>query len=310
MKVLVTGGTGLVGNGIKAISCNHQHTFVFMSSRDCDLTDLESANTYFDELRPDYVIHCAANVGGLFKNMNSKVEMLEINLMMNYNIVKLSHRYNVKKLICILSTCIFPDDTSYPIDETMLHNGPPHNSNNAYAYAKRLMETHANAYNEQHNTSFVCVIPTNIYGKHDNFDLQNGHVIPSLIHKCYVAKETDDDFVICGSGAPLRQFIYNVDLAKLIMFVLDDYHDTSPIILSVDEEDEISIKHVGKLIAKAFDYESRIMFDTNYSDGQFKKTASNKKLRQHLPNFTFTKIESGLEETIRWFKDNYDSVRK
>ena len=310
MKILITGGSGLVGCGLKSIIQNYDYEFIFISSKDCDLTNYEKSDLFFHRTKPDFVIHCAANVGGLFKNMNHKVEMLESNVIMNLNVLKLSHKYNVKKLICILSTCIFPDKTSYPIDETMLHNGPPHNSNDAYAYAKRLMETHVNAYNTQYNTNFVCVIPTNIYGMNDNFSLKDGHVLPALIHKCYLAKMKNEDFVICGSGKPLRQFIYNIDLAKLIMFVLINYDKKTPIILSVDEKDERSIKNVGTLIAKEFDYEDRIKFDTSYSDGQYKKTASNDLLKSYLPEFNFTPLENGIKETVNWFKINYDTVRK
>ncbi len=309
-KVIVTGGTGLVGSALNEISENYNYKFTFLSSKDCDLTNYEKADLFFSIVKPDYVIHCAANVGGLYKNMNYKVQMLEDNLVMNYNIVKLSHKYNVKKLICILSTCIFPDKTSYPIDEKMLHNGPPHYSNDAYAYAKRLMETHVNAYNEQYNTNFVCVIPTNIYGKNDNFSIENGHVLPALIHKCFLAKQNNEDFVIYGTGKPLRQFIYNIDLAKLIMFVLERYENKEPIILSVDEEDEKSIKEVGTIIAEKFNYEHKIIFDSTFSDGQYKKTASNKLLRDHLPDYKFTSIKNGIEETIEWFIDNYETLRK
>ena len=309
-KVIVTGGTGLVGSALNEISENYNYKFTFLSSKDCDLTNYEKADLFFSIVKPDYVIHCAANVGGLYKNMNYKVQMLEDNLVMNYNIVKLSHKYKVKKLICILSTCIFPDKTSYPIDEKMLHNGPPHYSNDAYAYAKRLMETHVNAYNEQYNTNFVCVIPTNIYGKNDNFSIENGHVLPALIHKCFLAKQNNEDFVIYGTGKPLRQFIYNIDLAKLIMFVLERYENKEPIILSVDEEDEKSIKEVGTIIAEKFNYEHKIIFDSTFSDGQYKKTASNKLLRDHLPDYKFTSIKNGIEETIEWFIDNYETLRK
>lgn len=309
MKILITGGSGLVGFGLKSIIQNYDYEFIFISSNDCDLTNYENSDSFFNRTKPDFVIHCAANVGGLYKNMNHKVEMLESNVLMNLNVLKLSHKYNVKKLICILSTCIFPDKTSYPIDETMLHSGPPHNSNDAYAYAKRLMETHVNAYNTQYNTNFVCVIPTNIYGMNDNFSLSNGHVLPALIHKCFLAKMKNEDFVICGSGKPLRQFIYNIDLAKLIMFVLINYDKKTPIILSVDEKDEISIKEVGTLIAKEFEYEHKVKFDNSYSDGQYKKTASNNLLKSYLPKFNFTQIENGIKETVNWFKINYDTVR-
>ena len=310
MKILITGGSGLVGKGLKEIQENYNYDFTFISSKDCNLINIDESDLFFHRTKPDFVIHCAANVGGLYKNMNFKVEMLEDNLIMNYNVLKLCHKYKVKKLICILSTCIFPDKTTYPIDETMLHNGPPHYSNDAYAYAKRLMETHVSAYNNQYNTNFVCVIPTNIYGKNDNFSLENGHVLPALIHKCYLAKQKDEDFVILGSGKPLRQFIYNVDLAKLIMFVLEKYEDKKPIILSVNEEDEKSIKEVGTIIAKEFNYEHKIVFDSNFSDGQYKKTASNKLLKSYLPYFKFTEINKGISDTINWFIHNYDTVRK
>lgn len=121
--------------------------------------------------------------------MNYKVDMLEKNVLINFNVIKCSYEVQVEKLICMLSTCIFPDKTTYPIDETMLHDGPPHTSNHAYAYAKRVLEIHCRAYNEQYNTNFCCIIPTNIYGPHDNYSLQDGHVIPALIHKCYLAKK-------------------------------------------------------------------------------------------------------------------------
>ena len=166
----------------------------------------------------------------------------------------------------------------------MLHNGPPHFSNDAYAYAKRMLEIHCKAYQEQHSCNFISVIPTNIYGKHDNFNIENGHVIPGLIHKCYLAKKTNKDFEVLGSGKPLRQFIYAQDLAKLLMWTLESYHENESIILSVSEEDEVSIEYISTLIAKEFEYEHMIDFDSSFSDGQFKKTADNSKLMKLYPN--------------------------
>ena len=251
MKVLITGGTGLVGKGIEKIKNNYDYAYIFLSSKDCDLTSYNETRLLFEREKPDYVIHLAANVGGLYKNMNYKVDMLEKNVTMNSNVLKCSHEIGVKKLIAVLSTCIFPDKTTYPIDEEMLHNGPPHHSNDAYAYAKRLLEIHCKAYRDQYNDNFVCVIPTNIYGEHDNYSLENGHVIPSLIHKCYLAKKNSEDFIVFGSGKPLRQFIYSMDCAKLIMWVLENYKDKDSLILSPDESDEISIGDVAKKIALA-----------------------------------------------------------
>ena len=309
-KVLVTGGTGLVGNGINVIKEYFKYDFVFLSSKDCDLTSYEETIALFKTIKPDYVIHLAACVGGLFKNMNFKVDMYEKNTLINYNVLKCCHEVSVKKVISCLSTCIFPDKTTYPINEEMLHNGPPHTSNDAYAYAKRMIEVHSQAYQQQYGDNFICVIPTNIYGEHDNYSLEGGHVIPALIHKCYLAKENNEKFIVRGTGKPLRQFIYAKDLAKLIMFVLESYNEKDSIILSVGEKDEMSIGAVAELIAKEFDYLDMMEYDSSFSDGQFKKTADNGKLMSLLPEFKFTSMEDGIKNSVQWFIANFDKCRK
>ena len=308
-KVLVTGGSGLVGSAINKIARNYEYDFLFINSNDCDLTDYISTISLFETFKPDYVIHLAARVGGLFKNMNEKVEMYEVNSLININVLRACHKLNVKKCISCLSTCIFPNKTNYPINETMLHDGPPHDSNDCYAYAKRMLEVQSRSYNQQYGDNFVCIIPTNIYGPHDNYNLNDAHVIPALIHKCYLAKNHNRDFVVMGSGTPLRQFIYSEDLAELIMFVLEKYDEKDSIILSVCEKDEVSIKKVATLIAKAFDYEDRIVFDSSKSDGQYKKTADNSKLMS-LIDYNFTSIADGIKKSVEWFNKNYETLRK
>jgi GDP-L-fucose synthase len=308
--ILVTGGYGLVGCALQKISTKYtKYKFIFMSSKDCDLINWNQTISYFNKIKPEYVIHLAACVGGLFKNMKCKVDMLEKNIFINSNVLKACHQLKVKKLISCLSTCIFPDKINYPINESMLHDGPPHNSNDAYAYAKRLLEIHSKSYQEQYNNNFICVIPTNIYGPNDNFNLNNGHVIPSLIHKCYIAKQNKEPFVICGSGNPLRQFIYSEDLADLFMKILEIYDDKSSIILSVNEKDEVSIRDIALSIADKFDYKN-IIFDKSKPDGQYKKTADNTKLLKLIGDYDFTTINNGLSKTIDWFVSNYDNCRK
>ena len=310
MKILVTGGTGLVGSAIKKISNNYDYEFKFLSSKDCDLTNYDKTKYYFEKYRPNMVIHLAAYVGGLFKNMNYKVDMLEKNLLINFNVIKVCHELKVKKLISCLSTCIFPDKTSYPINEEMLHNGPPHNSNDAYAYSKRMLEIHSKAYQEQYNDNFICIIPTNIYGEHDNYSLEDGHVVPALIHRCFLAKENREKFIVRGTGTPLRQFIYSEDLAKLILWVLENYEDKDSIILSVGEKEEVSIENIARSIAKAYDYEHMIEFDSSFADGQFKKTADNSKLIKLIGDFKFIDINEGIKRSVEWFKTNYGNCRK
>lgn len=309
MKILVTGGSGLIGSALKELSYD-LNEWVFLSSKDCNLLNVVEVYHVFNEIKPDFIIHLAAEVGGLFKNMNEKVKMLENNVLMNFNVIKMAHELDIQNVMCCLSTCIFPDKVEYPISESDLHNGPPHNSNYAYAYAKRLLDIHCRVYREQYNRNYYCIIPTNVYGAHDNYNLVDGHVIPALIHQCYLAKQKGTPFFVKGSGKPLRQFIYSKDIAKCIYHLVFNYKDNvKPVILSVGESEEVSIGHVAELIAKAMDYEN-IEFQTEFPDGQYKKTVNNEYLLSIMPsNFSFTPIEKGIKESVEWFCENYKDAR-
>lgn len=313
--VMVTGGSGLVGAAIKdyiesSNSSSTDEAWVFLSSKDGDLRDRKATEAIFEKYKPTHVIHLAAKVGGLFANMAQKVEFFRENILINDNVMECCRIYKVEKLVSFLSTCIFPDKTSYPIDETMLHNGPPHSSNEGYAYAKRLIDTMNRAYAEEYGCNFTSIIPTNIYGPHDNFSIQNGHVIPGLIHKCYLAKKNNTPFTIWGSGTPLRQFVYSRDLAELTVWVMREYHDPTPITLSVDEEDEVSIKDVALAVVDAMEFKGEVKFDTSKADGQFKKTACNKKLRSLKADYKFTEMQEGIKKSVDWFVEHYETCRK
>ena len=327
VPVLVTGGSGLVGSALRGVcGADLKYRFIFASSRECDLTDYEATLRYFRAVAPGAVIHLAAAVGGLFKNMRCKVDMFETNVRINMNVLRACHELGVAKVVSCLSTCIFPDDKakSGPIDESMLHAGPPHASNDAYAYAKRMLEVQSRCYREQHGRNYVCVIPTNIYGPHDNFHLDDAHVIPALIHKCYLAKQQGVPLVVAGSGAPLRQFIYSRDLALLLIWALEHYdrsndsgssssNDSGTLILSVDPADEISIAQVVRHIADAMGLDNAIVYDLSQPDGQFKKTADNAKFKRLYGDeapFAFTPIRQGIRDTVQWFVQNYHNARK
>lgn len=315
MTIMITGGSGLVGGAIKDYiegsgNAHKNEKWIFLSSKDGDLRKRDDTEKIFLQYEPTHVIHLAAKVGGLFANMAHKVEFFRENILINDNIMECCRIYKVQKLVSYLSTCIFPDKTSYPIDETMMHNGPPHSSNEGYAYAKRLIDTMNRAYAEQYGCNYTSIIPTNIYGPHDNFNIENGHVIPGLIHKCYIAQKENKPFTIWGSGTPLRQFIYSIDLAELTVWVMRNYHDPSPITLSVDESAEVSIKDVALLVAKAMDFQGEVVFDATKADGQFKKTACNKKLRKLHPEYQFTTMEQGIKKAVDWFVNNYENARK
>eukprot|EP00474_Spongospora_subterranea_P008938 CRZ09396.1 hypothetical protein [Spongospora subterranea] len=312
-RVMVTGGSGMVGRAIaeEVASVCDGTEWVFIGSKDADLRSPDQTAALFDRVKPTHVIHLAAYVGGLFKNMKEKVEFWRYNVTINDNVLEQCKQHNVRALVSCLSTCIFPDKTTYPIDETMVHNGPPHHSNEGYAYAKRMLDVCSRAYNAEYGCNFTTVIPTNIYGKFDNFDLEDSHVIPGLIHKCYLAKKNNTPLCVSGSGKPLRQFIYANDLAKLILWTMDNYKQNSPLILSVDETADVSIANLVEMIVKAMEFKGEVVFDTSKSDGQYKKTASNAKLKSLLSKpFVFTPMSTGLETTVKWFVDNYDSCRK
>lgn len=308
MKVLVTGGSGLVGKNLREI-CGDEN-FIYLSSKDCNLISFEETERVFKFHKPDAVIHLAAKVGGLYMNMENNIQMLEDNLLINVNVVKVCRTMRIKKFIGCLSTCIFPDKVKYPITEDQLRNGPPHTSNEGYAYGKRMLAVMCDQINKIPGFNYTYISPTNIYGRYDNFHLKNSHVIPGLIHKCYLAKKTNKPFQIMGTGKALRQFIYVEDLAKIIKYLLLSYKgDKRHIICSSNEEDEVSIKYIVEKIAEIMDY-NNIIYNTKYTDGQLRKTVSNKVLKEVFSSLVFTHIDIGLEKTIKWFNKNYETIRK
>lgn len=196
--VLVTGGSGLVGRAIEYVVQHEKlnsrfarrsdETWVFLGSKDGDLRDPEQTRAIFSKYKPTYVLHLAALVGGLFKNMKYKLTFLRENLLINDNVLQVACENRVEKLISCLSTCVFPDKVDYPLTEDKVHLGPPHHSNFGYAHGKRLVDVQNHAYHEEFGMNFTSAIPTNIFGPYDNYDLEDSHVIPGLVHKCVLAK--------------------------------------------------------------------------------------------------------------------------
>jgi len=198
-NILVTGGNGLVG------SCffDYDQKYHLWGRLNCDLRDKNRLKQKKIGKWYNGIIHTAAKVGGVGSNMKYKGEFFYDNIMMNTNIIETAREEGIENLVVFLSTCIFPDDVEYPLSEDKIHLGPPHNSNDAYAYAKRMADIQIRAYREQYGLNYKCVIPTNIYGINDNFNIDNGHVIPSLIHKCYLAKINNEPLIVWGTGKPL-----------------------------------------------------------------------------------------------------------
>ena len=301
-RILVTGSTGLVGR------CFTGDKFIRSYHAGCDLTDPRRVDAMFNSVRPDAVIHCAAKVGGLQANMTQKGDFFYQNIMMNTNVIESARKSGVKKLISFLSTCVFPNDVEYPLSPEKIHLGKPHYSNDAYAYAKRMSDIQIQAYREQFGCEYFSVIPTNIYGPGDNYNLQNGHVVPTLIHKFYLAKKNNTPVEIWGTGKPLREFIYSEDVANLTSRLLENYSGSDPVILSTSQE--VSIAELAEIIKNSINYKGKIIYQKEKPDGQFRKPSDNSVIKDLFPDFKFTPIEEGIQKSIDWFERNYTEARK
>jgi len=279
-----------------------------LSRETCDLTNPRQTNKLFKLIKPDGVIHCAGKVGGIGGNSNYKGEYFHDNLMINTNVIESARKAGVKNLVAFLSTCVFPDKVKYPLTVDQIQLGEPHESNYPYAYAKRMADVQIRAYREQYGINYTSIIPSNIYGPNDNFNLDHGHVMPMLIHKLYLAKKNKTDFTVWGSGKPLREFVYSKDIAKIAEWALFNYEGTDPLIISGDEE--VSIKDLVSLLVDEFKFKGKVVFDKTKPDGQLRKPSDNSKIKELLPNFEYTPFEQGIKETVNWFIENYDEARK
>jgi len=310
MKILVTGGSGMVGKCIQDIckQTKDKNNFIFLSSKDCNLTKINEVDKLFNKIRPNFIIHLAANVGGLFKNLREKTSMFRDNVRINENVLEMSNKYNIERGIFCLSSCMFPYmPEKYPMNESMIHASHPHPSNEGYGYSKRMMEMQCKNYNSQYGRKYICVIPVNLYGPYDNFNLEDSHVIAGIIHRFHIKK--NKPFIMYGSGKPLRQFIYSYDFAAIILKFLFEYKGNLNSIICCNNE--ISIKDLTEMISLIYGYKTNeIMCDLSKSDGCMRKTVDGSLFKKIFPEFKYTKLEDGLKYTINWFKMNYNTCRK
>jgi GDP-L-fucose synthase len=259
----------------------------------------------------DCIIHLAARVGGIKANSDFVGDFYLDNMDINHNVLDQAKVDEVKKVVSLLSTCVYPDAAfvKYPLTEEQLHLGPPHPSNFGYAYAKRMVDVMSRAYRKQHGCNFITAIPNNLYGENDNFDLVNGHVIPALMRRIWEAKLNDSPAVECwGNGSPLREFTYSGDVANILLFLLENYDDKSPI--NIGNVEECSIKEVVDLLCGYLEYDGKIVWDSSKPSGQYRKPSSNARLLELGWNREdYTPLKEGLKKVCEWFKMNYPSVR-
>lgn len=305
-RYLVTGSAGMLGSSLRRLLGDGDT--VYLTRQDADLTNFEATAALFRTHKPEYVIHCAAVVGGIGSNSIHSGEYFRNNILINLNVLEAARLAGVKRLISFMSTCVFPDKTPYPLNEQNLHNGAPHPSNFGYAYAKRMLEVQSAAYRKEWNCDFIVAIPTNMYGPHDDFALEGGHVIPSLIHRTFLRQQAGEDLLAWGTGSPLREFVYVDDIAKLTLWALENYREEDAIIFSSGIER--SIKELVEIVADKMKFTGKIVWDTTKPDGQFRKPSDTTKLRRLLPDFQFTPLDEGIEKSVAWFKANYPNIRQ
>lgn len=301
--VLVTGGNGLLGSPI--VRDLNGDTF---SSKECNLIKdsfSEHIIKKYGDKTPDTVIHCAAKVGGVGANLNNNLEFFKDNIKIDYNVLTSCLELGVENLVTILSTCIFPDNIEYPLTSEKLDMGPPHQSNYGYAYAKRLLAYQTKIYRNVIGKNWISIVPTNLYGPKDNFHLYDSHLVPALIRKAYESSLSGEDFIVWGDGSPLRQFVYSEDMSKIIEWSIDNWKNEKP--LMTINETEYSIKDIVNIITDRFNIpQNKIKYDTEKPLGQLRKPA-----KSDVNWFEFTPIEVGINKTIDWFIENYntDNIR-
>jgi GDP-L-fucose synthase len=305
MKILVTGGTGMVGSAFKKYE---KDGVVRVGSKDFNLTNYSDCCDMIEDAKPDVIIHLAAKVGGVKGNTDLIGEFFRDNILMNTNVLEASRVLGVKKVVSILSTCIYPDKCNYPLTEEQIHLGPPHESNYGYAYAKRMIHVQSRAYRQQWGCNYISVVPNNIYGEFDNFHTEHSHVLPAIIRKMYDAQLNGIEYVtLWGDGSPLREFTYSQDIADGLMLIARDYNSEEPI--NIGNCSEYSIKYVAEKIKKEIGFSGDIIWNTNMPSGQMKKPSSCDRFKNIYPEFEFTNLDDGLKKVCSWFKQSYPNVR-
>lgn len=305
-KILVTGKNGLLGNAIKNVAGEYDFEFVFVGRDDYNLFIAADIMDMIYDVSPNYIIHTAAHVGGIGLNLRNPIGTFYNNLIMTTHLLDMSRVYDISKFINFSSICAFPAGLEI-LEESKLQDGIPYEAHEGYAYAKRMSDIQIGLYRKKFNSNYCSIIPVNIFGEHDNYNLENGHVIPSLIHKCYNAKKENKKFQVWGNGEAQREFIYSEDVARIALDLLS-LEGQMPRRVIASPSEELSIKEAVSKICEKFEY-SNVEWQEDKPNGQLKRPTDTSLLRQCLPNFKFTQFDEALEKSIDWFSGNYPNVR-
>jgi GDP-L-fucose synthase len=279
-KVYIAGHNGMVGSALsRRLMQLGIKNIIKKTSNELDLRDQQKVNKFFKIEQPDYVFLAAAKVGGIMANNENRADFIYDNLMIQSNVIHAAYKHNVKKLLFLGSSCIYPKYAEQPIKEDSLLSGKLEPTNEPYAIAKIAGIKLCEAYRDQHGANFISVMPTNLYGPNDNYDLNNSHVLPALLRKFHEAKVSGSSFVeVWGTGTPKREFLHVDDLADASIFLMQNYNQKE--IVNIGTGTDISIKDLADLIAQIVEFKGEIIFNTEKPDGTPKKQLNVSKLHQ------------------------------
>jgi Nucleoside-diphosphate-sugar epimerases len=292
-KIYVAGHRGMVGGAItRYLKGNGYSNLVLRTSAELDLRNQQAVNDFFEAERPEYVFLAAAKVGGIMANNTYRADFIYDNLIMEANIIHAAHKYGVRKLLFLGSSCIYPKMAPQPLKEDYLLTGPLESTNEPYAIAKIAGIKLCEAYRDQYGSNFISVMPTNLYGIGDNYHPENSHVLPALIRRFHEAKEAGKPNVsIWGSGTPKREFLYADDLAEACVFLMKNYSERE--LINVGTGEDLTIRELAELVKEVVGYEGELLFDTSKPDGTPRKLMDVSKLH----SFGW-KHKTGLKEGI------------
>lgn len=311
-RILVTGSSAVAGTAVKAVAGDYPgNDFVFLTSRDCDLTDAVDTLRMFEKVAPDAILHLAAVSGGIGLSMKHQASMLRDNLLMTFSVLEAARKLDVAKTLMTLTTGMYPTDAPLPLNEDNIHDGRPHGSNYGSSFAKRMIEPAVRAYREEYGLSVIGVIPNGIFGENDNFNYDDAPMLPALIRRFYENRYTDSPIIIWGDGTPLREYTYSRDVARAFLWCLQNYDDAQ--VLNTGTTEELSIRDIAYMIADIMKVDrARIVFDTSKPNGIFRKNCDNSRFIA-ASDFRYTPFRQGLENTCRWFahmfETNPDQIR-
>lgn len=307
-KILVTGGAGFLGRQVVSELCGlgaRADKITVVRSRDGDLRQLENCQRAVAE--QDLVIHLAAHVGGIGLNQQKPAELFYDNLMMGAQLIHAAHQAGVEKFVCVGTICAYPKFTPVPFKEDDLWNGYPEETNAPYGIAKKALLVQLQAYRQQYGLNGIYLLPVNLYGPEDNFDLHSSHVIPALIRKVYEAQQRGEKkFPIWGDGSPTREFLYSKDAARGIAIATQKYNDPEPVNLGTNYE--ISIRNLVELICELMEFDGELVWETDKPNGQPRRCLDTTRAKEAFGFTAETDLRQGLKNTIDWYRKHAASA--